>query len=72
MQLIRKLSVGVDYKNSMHYTVGQEVYGGHYIVDIVEEEDRFVIFIQKQEEVKEWKFFLKTVAVSGENNIHFD
>ena len=30
MKLIRKISVGQDYKNeAMHYAVGQEVYGGH-------------------------------------------
>lgn len=72
MQLIRKLSVGLDYKNAMHYTVGQEVYGGHKIADIIEEEDRFVIFIEKEGETKEWKFFLKSVAISVENNINFD
>ena len=28
-KLIRKISVGKDYKNdAMHYAVGQEVYGG--------------------------------------------
>lgn len=72
MQLIRKLSVGIDYKNAMHYTVGQEVYGGHEIVDIIEEEDRFIIFIEREGETKEWKYFLKSVAVSVENNINFE
>ena len=34
-KLIRKISVGKDYKNdAMHYAVGQEVYGGHTICDI--------------------------------------
>ena len=29
-KLIRKITVGKDYKNdAMHYAVGQEVYGGH-------------------------------------------
>ena len=38
-KLIRKISVGTDYKNeAMHYSVGQEVYGGHKISDIIEEE----------------------------------
>jgi hypothetical protein len=32
MKLIRKISIGKDYKNeAMHYSVGQEVYGGHTI-----------------------------------------
>ena len=39
-KLIRKISVGKDYKNdAMHYAVGQEVYGGHTICDILEEND---------------------------------
>ena len=33
--LIRKITIGKDYKNdSMHYAVGQEVYGGHTICDL--------------------------------------
>ena len=48
MQLIRKISVGKDYKNdAMHYSVGQEVYGGHTIVNIIEEEQKYSIYIQK-------------------------
>ena len=36
-RLIRKISIGKDYKNdAMHYAVGQEVYGGHIICDILE------------------------------------
>jgi len=35
-KLIRKISIGTDYKNeAMHYSVGQEVYGGHTISDIL-------------------------------------
>jgi hypothetical protein len=38
MKLIRKISIGTDYKNeAMHYSVGQEVYGGHKICDILED-----------------------------------
>ena len=41
MKLIRKISIGQDYKNeAMHYSVGQEVYGGHTICDIIEEKDK--------------------------------
>ena len=36
--IIRKITIGKDYKNdAMHYAVGQEVYGGHKICDIIEE-----------------------------------
>jgi len=47
-KLIRKISVGKDYKNdAMHYAVGQEVYGGHTICDIIEEENKFSVYIKK-------------------------
>ena len=37
--IIRKISVGADYKNdAMHYSVGQEVYGGHIISHILLED----------------------------------
>ena len=30
--VVRKISIGSDYKNdAMHYSVGQNVYGGHTI-----------------------------------------
>ena len=39
-KLIRKITIGKDYKNdAMHYAVGQEVYGGHTICDIIEEKE---------------------------------
>ena len=48
MKLIRKISIGRDYKtDSMHYAVGQDVYGGHTICDIIEEQDKYCIYIQK-------------------------
>ena len=57
-KLIRKISIGRDYKNdAMHYSVGQEVYGGHMICDIVESQDKFSVFIQKGKDVIPWKDF---------------
>ena len=69
-KLIRKISVGKDYKNgAMHYAVGQEVYGGHIISDIIEEEDKFSIYIKKNKDVLPWKDFNKNMAVSVEYNL---
>ncbi len=49
MSLVRKISIGRDYKNdAMHYAVGQEVYGGHVICDIVEKDNKFSIYIKKK------------------------
>ena len=70
MQIIRKLSVGKDYKNdAMHYSVGQEVYGGHTIVNIIEEEDKYSIYIQKKDNVMPWKDFNKNMAISVEYDL---
>ena len=71
-KLIRKITIGKDYKvDSMHYSVGQEVYGGHTICDIIEEEDKFSIYIKKNESVLPWKDFNKNMAVSVEYNLEY-
>lgn len=70
MQIIRKISIGKDYKNdAMHYSVGQEVYGGHTIVNILEEEDKYSVYIQKGDLVMPWKDFNKNMAVSIEYDL---
>lgn len=72
MSLVRKISIGRDYKNdAMHYAVGQEVYGGHIICDIVEEADKFSIFIKKGNEVLPWKDFNKNMAIAVEYNLEY-
>ena len=71
-KLIRKISIGKDYKNdAMHYAVGQEVYGGHTICNILEEKTKFSIYIQKGKEVLPWKDFNKNMAVSVEYNLQY-
>lgn len=71
-KLIRKISIGKDYKNdAMHYSVGQEVYGGHKICDIVESETQYSVFIQKNDEVLPWKDFNKNMAISVEYNLEY-
>ena len=51
---IRKLTIGPDVKNGMNYIVGQEVYGGHKITDILEKNGKFEIYIKKGHEQKPW------------------
>ena len=71
-KLIRKITVGKDYKtDSMHYAVGQEVYGGHKISDIVEEDDKYSIYIRKEKDVLPWKDFNKNMAISIEYNLEY-
>tara|TARA_R100000541_G_scaffold56706_2_gene66275 strand:+ start:432 stop:656 length:225 start_codon:yes stop_codon:yes gene_type:complete len=72
LNLIRKISVGRDYKNeAMHYSVGQEVYGGHTICDIVEEDDKYKILIKKEDEILPWKDFNKNMAIAVEYNLEY-
>ena len=71
--VVRKISIGSDYKNdAMHYSVGQEVYGGHTISDIlVDEHNCYNIYITKNNEVLPWKKFNSNMAVSVEYNLSY-
>lgn len=72
MSLLRKISIGRDYKNdAMHYAVGQEVYGGHTIINIIEEKDKYSIYIKKGDDVLLWKDFNKNMAIAIEYNIDY-
>ena len=72
MKLIRKISIGKDYKNeAMHYSVDQEVYGGHIIDCIIEDDDKFSIFIKKGSDVLPWKDFNKNMAIAVEYNLEY-
>ena len=70
--LIRKISIGKDYKNdAMHYAVDQEVYGGHIIFNIIEEKVKYSIFININEEVLPWIDFNKNMAIAVEYNLEY-
>lgn len=72
--VIRKISIGTDYKNeAMHYSVGQQVYGGHNISNILfkEEDNSYNIFITKENEVLPWKKFNSNMAISVEYDLEY-
>ena len=72
MKSIRKISIGPDYKNgSMHYSVGQEVYGGHRIIDIMDKGEEYDIYIEKNKEILPWKTINKNMAVVVEYNLEY-
>ena len=73
-KVIRKISIGGDYKNeAMHYATGQEVYGKHIISDILfEDKDQsYNIYITKNDEVLPWKKFNSNMAVSVEYDLKY-
>ena len=72
--IIRKISIGSDYKNeAMHYAVGQQVYGGHIISDILfqDEDDSYNIYIKKHDEILPWKKFNSNMAISVEYDLEY-
>ena len=72
--VIRKISIGSDYKNdAMHYAVGQSVYGGHKIAYILfdEQDSSYNIHIKKDSEVMPWKKFNSHMAISVEYDLEY-
>ena len=64
--VIRKITIGKDYKNdAMHYSVG------HTICDILEEEQKYSIYIRKKDIVIPWKDFNKNMAISVEYDLNY-
>ena len=55
----------------MHYSIGQEVFGAHRIVEIIEEDECYNIYIEKEEEVLPWKNFNKNMAIAVEYNLEY-
>ena len=72
--VIRKISIGSDYKNdAMHYSVGQQVYGGHEIAYILfnDTDCSYNIHIKKKDEVLPWKKFNSNMAISVEYDLEY-
>lgn len=68
---IRKISVGANYKDAMHYIIGQAVIGGQYEIHLIKlHDDSFEIWISNGDEVLLWKEF-KDMPISIEYNINF-
>ena len=72
--VIRKISIGPDYKNeAMHYSVGQQVYGGHEISHILLDtiDNTYNIHIKKNDEVMPWKKFNSNMAITVEFDLEY-
>jgi hypothetical protein len=71
---IRKISIGADYKNdAMHYSLKQEVYGGHTISHILfdNSDGSYNIYIKKDDEVMPWKKFNANMAIAVEYDLEY-
>lgn len=73
MNEIRKITIGVDYKNSMHYVVGQDVLGGSYSIHAITFDDLgyFVWIENKDKEIVVWKNINKNLPIVVEFNINY-
>jgi hypothetical protein len=75
MREIRKISIGPDLKDAMHYIVGQRVLGDTQEIHCILYNDitgAYQIFIINPEsEIRLWKEFRNTVPISIEFNINF-
>jgi hypothetical protein len=72
--VVRKISIGTNYKDdAMHYSVGQEVYGGHRISYILLDtaDNSYNIYIKKEDEVMPWKKFNCNMAISVEYDLEY-
>lgn len=72
--VIRKISIGTDYKNeAMHYSIGQQVYGGHEIayIKLDQTDYSYNIYIKKGDEIMPWKKFNANMAVSTEYDLEY-
>ena len=74
-QIIRRISVGPDYKDAMHYQVGKYVAGGKLLIDqiVKVKNGGYDIYVLKDgsNEVYCWKHVNGYVPVNVENNIDF-
>lgn len=75
MEVIRKISVGPDYKNAMHYQVGQDVLrGSHVIHTILRKEGAINVWISNPmtDEIVRWKEYSQNMPVTIEFDIDFE
>lgn len=70
--MIRKISIGNDLLNAMHYVVGQFVLDKSYIIDTIRyEHEHIVIYIKRGDEILKWKSMNANVPVTIEYKIDF-
>ncbi len=71
--VIRKISVGSDYKNAMNYMHNQSVLQGNYKIHLIRQTDAgdIEIYIEANDEVVLWKKINGSMPFLIEYNIDF-
>ena len=71
--IIRKISIGTDYKGAMHYLNGQPVMKDSATIhEILQRPHGIEVWVvNKEGEVYLWKCFTPTIPISIEYNINF-
>lgn len=70
--MIRKISIGNDLLNAMHYVVGQAVLDRSYVIEAIRHEQMgLVIYIRRNDEIVRWKSLNSSVPVTIEYKIDF-
>jgi hypothetical protein len=72
--IIRKVSIGSDYKNAMNYMHGQSVLQGNYVIHLIKQDvssNDIEIFIERDNEVVLWKKINGNMPFIIEYNIDF-
>ena len=72
MKHIRKVSIGANYKDAMHYVIDQTVMSGDWKIHaITSDENGYHVWIQKGDIIKKWKEFNTFMPVTIEYNVNF-
>ncbi len=74
MDVIRKITIGPDYLNAMHYSVGQDVLRNTHVIHAItfSENGEYEVWIEDQnEQVFKWKTFNSNIPVALEYVISF-
>lgn len=72
--IIRKVSIGADYKNSMSYIVGQNVLRGAYTIHQITKdlrEESYTVWVKGEDEVLKWKSFNFNLPIVEEYDLDF-
>jgi hypothetical protein len=72
--MIRKIAVGPDYKEAMHYVVGQSVVDGRYTIEAIlhnRDESQYEIWVRDSDGVRKWKSFNQHTPVHIEYKTNY-